>query len=65
MRSAVHGLRAGPAGAAALNAVTYLSMAPGRPVSGTVSAVPATGVPVALTHLACRAVAAAVVLRLR
>ena len=37
MRSAVNG-RADPAGAAALKAVTYLSMAPGRPVSGTVSA---------------------------
>ena len=65
MRSAGSGLRAGPAGAAALSAVTYLTMSPGRPVRGSVSAVLATDAKVALPHLACSAIAAASVLRLR
>jgi hypothetical protein len=65
MRSAVNGLCACPAGAVALNAVTFLSMAPGRPASGTAGTVPAVDAPVALPDLACITVAAAAVLRLR
>lgn len=38
MRSAVNTLRAGPAGAVALNAVAYLSMALGRPVNAVLTA---------------------------
>jgi hypothetical protein len=61
MRSVVNGLPAGPAGAAALNAVTYQSVAPGRPVRTVL----ANDAPVASPQLACSAVAAAAVLRLR